>query len=215
MENKETFEDNMKELFEQFCAAYGVTDADVNDKAIVNLFFNWLYNEKRDNDKFYLDQMDYLGVDYKSNKTIEVGKNACDSLVVPYQTIILPKSKEGFEECGKRVVIGNIQFHGNLPFIIQKGVHVDHSIPCDVYDTFMTHNPYSYDDIADWNRLPEAYHNMVVGIYGDAEDADKGIKRDMMYDLMDNIGPGIDKQLYEISTNDKYATIVTANRRTK
>ncbi len=215
MENKEVLKNNMKELFNQFCAAYGIEEPDVNDKGIVNLFFNWLYNEKRENDEFYLEQMDNLGIDYESSKTIEVGKNACDSLVLPYKTFILPKTNEDLEKYGKRVIIGNLQFHGKLPFIIQSGIHIDHSIPCDTYETFMTQNPYSYEDIAEWNKLPEAYHNMVVGIYGDIEDADKGIKRDMMYDLIENIGPGIDKQIYEIDANNKYATIVTANRRTR
>ena len=215
MENKETFKDNMKDLFKQFCNAYGVSDPDIHDKGMINLFFNWLYGEKRDNDEFYLDQLDNLGIDYESNRTVEVGKNAYDSLVVPYKTIIVPKSNEGLEELGKRVIVGNLQFHGNLPFIIQKGFTVDHSIPCDSYKTFMTQNPYSYEDIAEWNRLPEAYHDIVVGIYGDVEDADKGIKRDMMYELVDNIGFGIDKQVYEIDTDTKYATIVTANKRTR
>ena len=36
-----------------------------------------------------------------------------------------------------------------------------------------------------------------------------------MYELVDNIGFGIDKQVYEIDTDTKYATIVTANKRTR
>ena len=55
MENKETFKDNMKDLFKQFCNAYGVENPDIQDKGMINLFFNWLYSEKRDNDEFYLD----------------------------------------------------------------------------------------------------------------------------------------------------------------
>ena len=79
----------------------------------------------------------------------------------------------------------------------------------------MTQNPYSFDEIAEWNRLPEAYHNIVVGAYGDVNDVDKAVKKNMMYQFMEKLNPTLEPQLKEVETEDKYATIVTANKRTR
>lgn len=212
---KKTIKDSMQDLVKQFCDAYGVDKANINDVTFANAFFDWLKYEKEDNDAFYLEQLDAMGIDYKSNRTVEVGKTLSDSLVIPYETIIVPKNNAGLESLGKRVIIGNLRFHGNLPFIIQQGIHVDHSIPCDAYNTFMTQNPYSFDEIAEWNRLPEAYHNIVVGAYGDVNDVDKAVKKNMMYQFMEKLNPTLEPQLKEVETEDKYATIVTANKRTR
>ena len=211
MEN--VLRENMKELFRQFCEAYGIKNVNYEDSTLITAFFEWMKEEKKDNDKFYLSQLKKLGINIKTNHTIEVGKNECDSLVVPYDTVIAPKFSEGFEDLGKRVIVSNLKFHGNLPFLIQKGVHVDHSIPCDVYNTFMTQNPYSFDEIAEWNKLPYAYHDIVVGVYGDVNDADRAIKQNMMYQFMEKINPQVLPELHIIDNEDKYATIVTANRK--
>ena len=207
--------DNMKELFKQFCDAYGIDKPNLEDKTMVKVFFEWLKEEKRDNDKFYLNILDDLGINYENSRTIEVGKNACDSLVIPYRTIIAPKSGEGLEELGNREIVSNLRFHVNLPFLIQKGIHVDHSIPCDVYDTFMTQNPYSFDEIAEWYKLPYAYHNVIVGAYGDVNDAEKAAKRQMMYQFMEKLNPELSPEMYEYDINDKYATIIAADKKTR
>ena len=206
---------NIMDLLEQFCNAYGIQKANVSDKILMRAFFDWIKEEKKDSDKFYLEKLDELKVDYKSNKTVEVGKTEHDSLVIPYNTIIVPKSGDGLENLDKRVIVGNLRFHGKLPFIIQQGVHVDHSIPCDVYDTFMTQNPYDFSEIAEWNKLPDAYHNIAVGAYGDVNDADKATKKQMMYQFMEKIDPRLEPAINEFENEDKYATIVTASKRTR
>ena len=208
-------EDKMYELFKQFCDAYGVKNPKLDDQVMVKAFYDWLYEEKKDNDAFDLDQLDLLGVDYKDARTIEVGKGIDDSLVLPYSTVILPKDMEGFEEYGKRVVIGNLKFHGNLPFIIQKGVHIDHSIPLDLYNTFMTQNPYSPYDLNDWEKLPAGFHDLVVGVYGDINDYDMEAKKEMLYKFLQKIDPQYGPELSEIETLDKYASIVTASSKTR
>ena len=208
-------EKNMLDLFKQFCDAYGIKNPNTGDNHLVSVFFSWLESEKKNNDGFYLDQLDELGVDYKTKNTIEVGKNAVDSLVLPYETIIAPKSEEGLEGYKDRTIIANLKFHGNLPFLIQKGVHVDHSIPCDKYKTFMTQNPYSFDEIAEWNKLPQGYHDLVVGVYGDINDHDKIVKRNMMYQFIEKIDPHYSPELYEVETLDSYSTIVRASSKTR
>ena len=208
-------DDKMYDLFRQFCDAYGINNPKLDDQKMVKAFYDWLYEEKKDNDAFYLNQLDLLGVDYKKATTIEVGKGVDDSLVLPYSTMILPKDKEGLEQYGNRVIIGNLKFHGNLPFIIQKGVHVDHSIPCDNYNTFMTQNPYRPYDLNDWEKLPAGFHDLVVGVYGDVNDYDMEAKRDMLFKFMQKINPQYEPDLSEIETLDKYASIVRASSKTR
>ncbi len=208
-------DDNMYDLFKQFCNAYGVKNPKLDDKIMIKTFFEWLYEEKKDSDAFYLEQLNLLGVDYKKDTTIEVGKSINDSLVLPYNTQILPKNNVGMEQYGKRVIIGNLKFHGNLPFIIQKGAHIDHSIPCDHYNTFMTQNPYSSYELNDWEKLPAGFHDLVVGVYGDINDYDKEAKKEMLFKFMQKINPQYEPELNEIESLDKYASIVTASSKTR
>ena len=208
-------EKNMLDLFRQFCDAYGIKNPNTGDKLLVRRFFNWLDGEKKENDAFYLEQLNEIGVDYKGSKTIEVGKTVNDSIVLPYEAFIVPKNNEGLEVYKDRVIVANLKFHGNLPFLIQKGLHVDHSIPCDKYDTFITQNPYTFDEIAEWNKLPYGFHDLVVGVYGNIDDNDRVAKKNMMYQFMEKIDPHCEPELYEVETDDNYSTIVTSSKITR
>ena len=56
-------EKNMLDLFRQFCDAYGIKNPNTGDKLLVRRFFNWLDGEKKENDAFYLEQLNEIGVD--------------------------------------------------------------------------------------------------------------------------------------------------------
>ena len=81
---KKTIKDSMQDLVKQFCDAYGVDKANINDVTFANAFFDWLKYEKEDNDAFYLEQLDAMGIDYKSNRTVEVGKT-----LILHMTVLL------------------------------------------------------------------------------------------------------------------------------
>ena len=112
--------DSLRDLFKQFCRAYGIKRVDEKDPVLVRTFFEWLYEEKNEKDEFYRNLLRKMGINIDNEKTAEVGKTINDTIVLPYRTKIVTPREEGFEGYKNRVIVANLRFHGNLPFIIER-----------------------------------------------------------------------------------------------
>ena len=202
---------NMKQLFEQFCKAYGIKNADIYDKELVNAFFEWFMEPKIAQDAFYREQLNCMGLDIDDSKTIEVGKTVHDSIVLPYKTTIVTPDGTGFENYKDRVIVANLKFHGKFPTLIQQRGSMTHAIPVDLYQTFMTQNPYDKSEIENWERFP--YQNVVVGVYGGINDKDVHEKIRQMDEFYQRLNPEFNPRKDFISENNCYAEIVTTDRK--
>jgi len=204
---------NMKQLFKQFCNAYGIKNADMHDKELVNAFFEWLREPKIAQDAFYRKQLNELGLDIDNSKTVEVGKTINDSVVLPYKTTIVTPDGTDFDNYKDRVIVANLKFHGNFPTLIQERGSMTHAIPVDLYRTFMTQNPYDKSEIENWEKFP--YQDIVVGVYGGFDDKDKIDKMRQMDEFYQRLNPNANIQKTFITENNCYAEIVTTNRKTR
>ena len=204
-------DNSLKGLFEQFRKAYGLKKLSVKDPVAVKAFFDWLDEEKKYQNEFYLKLLSQLNVDYKTDHTVEVGKTINDSLVVPYETKIITDRPEGFEE--NRILIGNLHFFGNFPSLVQEDNNFVHSYPLDFYTTFMTQNPYHIKDLNGWEKFPVNYQNIAVGVYGDVNDADKENKEKAINNFYKQIDKSYNPQIEDVIDDYNYATIVTTKRR--
>jgi len=210
MEDFMEIDNSLKNLFKQFCRAYGIKKVDPKDKVLVRTFFEWLETEKKEKDDFYRKLLKIMNLDIDNKRTVEVGKTVHDSIVLPYETRIVTPYEKGFEDYKERVTIANLRFHGSLPILIQKGVHVDHAIPVDMYDKFITQNPYTGKEIADWNNFQ--HQDIIVGVYGDINDADRKNKMRQMNEFYNKLDPGCKPKKEYVAADYNYAAVITTNK---
>lgn len=202
---------NLRGLFNQFCKAYGIKIVNENDQTLIRTFFEWLSEEKREKDDFYRSLLGQMGLNINSTKTVEVGKTITDTIVLPYRTKIVTPYDDGFENYKGRVTIANLKFYGNFPSFVQEREHATHAIPCDMFDKFITQNPYTNKEIADWYKFP--FQDIIVGAYGDVNDADRKNKMRQLNELYKKLDPSLNPRKEHVIDGYNYATVVSTHRR--
>lgn len=203
--------ENMKPLFKQFCAAYGIKKVDYNDTKLINAFQEWYMEEKYHQDIFYDKTLKDMRLDFNNQRTVEVGKTIFDSIVLPYETKIVTPYGDGFEKLNERVIVANLKFYGNFPTFVQENDHMTHAIPVDLYQMFMTQNPYSRKEITNWNKFP--FQDVIVGAYGDVNDCDRQDKMRLMDEFYSNLDPSFNPRKEFVASGYNWAEIITTNRK--
>ena len=162
----------LKCLVNQYKSSRGIEDTEINLSDYKNDFNNWLYQYKRNGEK-YLSLLNILNLDINNVNTAEVNKGKYDSVVLPYKTSII--SPYMTIESRKNINKSN--------FEINRGIPCYDNLNNDVY-RFMTHNPYTNVDgteLTNWRYMHEfTDYEIILGMFGNIEDADRENKIEML-----------------------------------
>lgn len=186
-------------VIKQFESATGESVTGIPFEVYLNAFSQWIKSRQRIKStyKFLLKN---LFVNYDDEYVAEIGKGRYDTLVASYEkTSVITPYVRGIKSKGVTVFSG---FK-----VLENGV-----ILCDsLYDfsTFMIQNPYSIEDIKNFETIEKS---LVVGIYGNTFDRDKKEKIKMLYDLGNKLETGF---IIDGGTvDDKYCySLVKSNNR--
>ena len=189
-------------LTNQFIKSIGKSDIDINSKELWSEFNEWL-NERKKIAKEYKTILDFLELDYNTNKTAEIGKGVFDTIVSNNNltTIITPYTYYFDPQKRKNII------KGNLKIVSEKYPRKDISMERKIDDIncFITQNPYTKKDIEIFNQLYSFYkYNIIIGIYGKNDDKDKEIKIIKLKELKEKITKNIKEEYIKIINNYFY-----------
>lgn len=150
--------------------------------------------------------------------TAEIGKGKFDTLVKDFDTtIITPYSKDIIVPDASRVITSDFRVYEGTPILMrqtEKGTTQIDPITSTSVLTFMTQNPYSQSQIANWEQLHNRRENdIIVGIYGSVYDKDTESKIRQIEDLRDKLDDSY-KEEYAV-VNDTYCYAVASTRKVK
>ena len=171
-------EEYFKRLEAQYQKAYGKS----KDK---ESFVEWLEKQNKLAEN-YLLLLDYLQVNYKSSKCLEIDKGQYDSVLLSknYKSFVLSQ----YPSQSKRVIEGKLILENNQPFISYDLCGKQYLGPIDNYHWFLSQNP---DNQSMLNILAKIHndtpYNVVLGMYGQVGDLDYESKIDMLLDFMNQL----------------------------
>lgn len=140
-------------LYKQFLAAIGCKPLE-NNKINFDEFCHWLAKNKLLL-KEYSDYLEYLKIDYDDFDTVEVGKGRYDTLATEDMVIISPY--------GSTFATGDAEFFikNNLPYAHTADITIEL-----MQKRFLTHNPYTASEIAEWYKLHNNGRLISIGMFG-------------------------------------------------
>lgn len=168
-----------RNLVEEFVRANGIKSSDINSNEFIKDFYEWI-KQRNLIGLQYTYFLEYLGFDFKTNNCAEVGKTNYDSVVLPYNTLIISPVASSFDSIyDSRVIAGNMKVSNYEPTLV-KSKNSNYEIPRSAINTYMTQNPFFISDLNGWDYLHNMRKNdIIVGIYGNIydKDIDKKIKQ--------------------------------------
>lgn len=183
-------EEYLKALFCQYCNAREIKNINFAEMKDNEDFINWIV-QNRQTSKMYKDYLSYLNVSLYDGT--EVGKGKYDSI----------SSKD------MKIVSSYGITLGVLPsklIITDRNVLIatPRTISLTETNLFITHNPYSYQDVSSWHKI----HNS--GMYGNIYDRDKKSKIELLSKLADKMDT--DTELTQDTLGDKYFCSLNSRR---
>lgn len=174
--------EELNELKKQFFSAMGINVFDDNYGGFDSEFLDW----KRERIAALGDFVYFLedrGYDFQNKNTAEIGKSGLDSAVIPFESKVITPYTDQFETNTKnfdqnRIVNGTMIIENADPIVVNEddGFEEYVSISKNI-DTFITHNPYSDQNIRDWAELHNSsLYNIIIGVYGNIYDCDYSSK---------------------------------------
>ena len=172
----------LKLLMKQFNQATGVKTPDIHSNTYISDFIEWIESRQKSSKEYIRLLEDMNQEKIKSPTTIEVGKGKYDSIVLPFDTKIITPYSEDLENIKEtRVITSDFMVVGGMPVSYRTTpdgkLKETHHIPEKERLTFMTQNPYTPNNIKNWDQLYTSGRcDIVIGIYGDVHDKDIDIK---------------------------------------
>ena len=201
-------------LIEQFKQATGIKNVDINSQSFMLEFSEWI-KPRHSISNNYLDLLEYMELSQISYPdTVEVGKGQYDSIVKPFNTTIITPHIAGLETLGnERVINSEFVVIGNTPVLFGNNRN-GKPIATSSALTFMTQNPYTPTQIANWEQLHNGRENdIIVGIYGSVYDKDTESKIKQIEDLRDRLDDSY-KEEYAV-VGDTYCYAIASERMVK
>lgn len=177
------------ELIKQYQSARGVP-FDASSKKSVEDFHNWLISQKINGDT-YLYLMNKSNIITDLGDVAEVGKGYEDSIVLSHdQTSIITPYPESIL-CPPYGELYDAKFtvYDGKPVLLDKYTFTEKE-PADGISTYMTQNPYSYDELDKWAELHNniTIDGIIVGVYGGNTDKDKEAKLEKLMQFKNRLG---------------------------
>ena len=200
-------EQYLNKLIEQYKQATGSKNADINSKE----FSEWVKERELTGIKYTLF-LEYLKVRFKDNDCCEIGKGEYDSIIKPYDTLMITSATPVNEVDPIRVIDGRLSILKGTPILIRhkNNCYFADYIPSDIISTYMTQNPFNDGDVANWEDLHNSGEsNIVIGIYGKTYDLDRMDKIRRMMDFQQKLSNYDYNEDYSVLGDDYYFAIGT------
>lgn len=203
----------IKYLAEQYALANGIKNIDLNSKAFLSEFNEWLGEVKRMSE-LYPSFLDSLDVNYNIVSAAEIGKGNYDSAFKNFQTTIITDMPISVDK--KRLVSSHFAVIDDEPTIINRTDSFFFHIPISPKKiaTYLTQNPYYPELIEDWEKLSNKCGNsIVVGMYGRLIDKDREKKINNLKMLRDKLE--LDSKIVQATFDGNYYAALFTKKKTK
>lgn len=202
----------LNNLMKQFAQAKGIKNIDVSSTSFIEEFMYWV-KQNRIMSEAYLSFIDSIDVHPSviDETTVEIGKCEFDSIalntpmsmITPY-TIDIPDEKI--------LVPGMFMVYNGNPYVIHnnKMIVFDDTLT----SRFITQNPYSNEEIKNWEQLHNVGNNITLGFFGDIHDFDKITKIKLLKELKSKLSNSEFVENYETS-DDLYFYVLSSDRKIK
>ena len=165
---------NIKRLINQYMECTGTKSLDINSEMFIEDFANWIRERNRIGSE-YPKYLDYMGLNYSTSNCSEVGKCKFDTVVKPFDTTLITTETCISGVNSDRIITGYMRVINGVPVLVRKRNEdiVVNDIPNRVIHTYMTQNPYTYEELVGWDHLHNSRkRNIIVGTYGSIHDKD-------------------------------------------
>lgn len=189
--------DCIKLLINQFKDSKGYKKVDINSKRFKQEFDEWL-KELRNIGYDYLRFLEDLEIEYAVSDTVEIGKCYLDSVVLDNgkTSIITPYANNIAKISSNPITMADFDVYGDSEI----ATNGNKLIPIyGLMNRFMTQNPYSFNDLNNWDRLHNTNRNITIGLYGKVKDKDKDKKIKCIKEIKE--------KLLDTKYNEKYTVI--------
>ena len=159
-------------LAKQYIKAKGIrTKMDLNDPKFMEDLLFWI-RERNEIGNKYTSYLESLDIDFDRVDCAEIGKSELDTVVAPYDTtIVTPVSKYIYNVEKERIINASFMVDNKKPYFVINGKSLQ--VAPYHFDTFMTQNVYSMNELANWADLHNSYNGkIIVGAYGSLSDKD-------------------------------------------
>ena len=202
---------SMEKIINQFASAKGKNEIHINSKDSLLEFGAWLKEYKKASED-YLEILDYYGLKYDNSFCAEVGKNQYDSIIMDYKTKIITQNLSDFKKIeSDRLIEGNVAIKKATPILVRPNKE-DTEILNQFINTYMIHNPYSFDDINGWENLHNlSENNIIVGVFGNLSDKDRNEKLEALTQFRNKLIKNSFIEEYE-TNQDMYYYVIGSKR---
>ena len=194
---KGSIKDSILQIKKQYHDATKVKVEQITDKELTD----WLAERKKISER-YLMLLEYMGIEYDHPMTAEIGKSFFDTAVYDKGTTLITPYTAWLDP--KRTIKAEFKVVNQD----EKGekVSLQRNIDC-----IMTQNPYSKDNIKNWEELfYKGGLTTAIGIYGSLFDKDVEEKIKMLERIKKSLTCKYKIDGYRI--NDEYAYAITSKR---
>lgn len=201
----------LDKLFEQYKNALGLTDINKVEKEILLDFKCWLKCRQLMGlvYKSFIEKT--LEIDFsETSSTAEVGKCNLDSIALQTNLSIITQYSNGFDFYTGQMNKSKLTIIDGNPVITSNIGNIKFLNLLDGYDRFITQNPYSENDIRNWEQLVDNGYDITVGVFGSIDDKDIDKKINQIEDLNKKI-TGL-KDVFAV-TGDTYCYAISSNNR--
>lgn len=162
-------------LINQYNEAKGIKYPDITSEQYLNELYEWIKERNKIKDN-YLRLLQSLDININNMNVAETDKTQFDTITKNLKTTIISLRAKEMEAKNKTIIEGTFAVSRNKPYIATNGEYCPltvKKIDSRIIDTFITQNPYTQNNIRNWERLNNNGRNsIVVGLYGDIRDKD-------------------------------------------
>lgn len=213
----------IKNLLVQFAKAKGYDQIDLKSHAFKEEFSKYLEDMKKcgwNYSNFLLAN----GQNFTKRTTAEIGKGIYDTIVRPYNTIVITSNNYGLNINKDRIIFGEFAIYNDKPYysVINNDEVVTNEISKNEIDTFMINNPFYADndfysfctlELPNWEKIYNFNNfDIMAGVYGKIFDKDMAYKIKNIEDLKKRLYGPI-KEDFSKNNDEYYYAISTKVRK--
>lgn len=186
-------------LYKQYCSSIGKEFNKLNIFIDFD-FIDWL-EEINNNTNIYRTYLESLNIELGCFSAVEIGKGKYDSLGKENVSIVSPFAETlGLQK-------SSLIIHNDEPIIVSNS-----SIyKIDECNLFLTHNPFSENDIKNMIMIHNIGLNICLGIYGDNNDKDRIEKLKILKNIMEQLDN--DLKFYYDTQDINYFACIKSERK--
>lgn len=190
----------LDKLLEQFIKAENIYQYDYNSQEFLRRFSNWVIKREQQS-RYYMYLILKMGINVVNSDAAEIGKTSFDSIAKNYYSTIITENIFGFNR-KNRIIDSTFKIDDN-------GI-IHTKADMKKINRIMTHNPYSINDIKNWNIYHNNGGNILIGIYGDTDDYDIDNKKEQLEQFKSKLNDNYIEE--EITLCNTYCKVLATHK---